>query len=201
GGDIGRGTAYGAGFGFASGALASAGQVNIFGRSNAWAGTANYVTTAALRNSIISGAYTAFAGGDIGRAMAEGFLQGGAAGLTNSVIGHALGHAFGGAGEWDPNNGVFVYRHGVRVGAITFGNVIVGDSGTLSDPDIYKHEVFHAEQGMTLSVGYVFNPRATDFWSFWGAHPWALAASYYFTGNTHKADALECVWQSVPVCD
>jgi RHS repeat-associated protein len=218
GGDIGKAALYGAVFGAVGYETSTLGQLNIFGNSTVLGGTANYITTAAIRNSIMTGAIASYQGRDVGKAMLEGAMNGAISSAANTVIGHALGIILAGTGEgsWytdSQGHQAFIYLHGKGMGAITFGNVIVGDAGFLAAQreDGYlnlDHEFSHVEQGMTLSVGYLFNPSPSNFFTFFGAHPWAMASSVAISGigsgfsqvYTHRYDVLECYWMEVPDC-
>jgi hypothetical protein len=162
----------------------------------------------------MSGAVASYEGRDIGQAMVEGSMEGAFASATNTLVGHAVGVLLAGSGEgrWytdSQGRQAYLYLHGHGMGAITFGNVIIGDAGFLggraANGEGYlnlDHEMSHVQQGMTLSVGYVYLPNARNFWEFLGAHPWSLATSEVLSGgsSSHRYDALECYWNAVPDC-
>jgi hypothetical protein len=74
---------------------------------------------------------------------------------------------------------------------------------------VLDHEMSHVQQGMIVSVGYLFAFNISNLFTFFGACPWAMASSVVISGagtgfkdfSTHGYDVLECPWIAVPACE
>jgi RHS repeat-associated protein len=182
GGDVGNAALYGAAFGAAGYALSGV-DLEIFngGKTNAFAGTANYVINSGVHGAVLEGAYGASMGRDVLESVSTGFLHGVEGSAVNMAMGHALGlisWAYGGkAPVW--RDGAWFYESspntpgilGEVLSGITVGNVITGNDldrpagchttvecggrdPKTNHPTIYEHELTHISQSYALGFGY-----------------------------------------------
>jgi len=125
-------------------------SVTPFG-SGAWASFGNQIASDAIRGGLTGGVSAMVAGGDIGTGMVKGAVTFAIAGQVNNVIGHTIG--FVGSGlrlpTYNSTLDVFVYS-GNKYGAITFGNVIYGDS-----PALLGHEYIHVRDYSDFGIGFL----------------------------------------------
>jgi hypothetical protein len=124
---------------------------------------ANRFFNTGLTGAGYGAAYAAMSGGNIMKGAASGALGWIAGDTANMLIGHTVG--FVGSGFSTPKwqDGAWIYEGNVS-GAITFGNVILGETGFSSyktapyntqESRLYRHEFGHVYQYQALGPSFL----------------------------------------------